>query len=250
MLLDPFTIVAQIVNFVVLVVALKLLLYDRVIAAMDARESAITERLEQAAEREERAEELAEEHRREQRRFERERDQLLDEARHEADAHRRELLEAARVEVEEQRQRWRHGLDREKEHLHRELGRRTAREVLDLTRSAMADLADTELEGRVLELALAHLSEDDSARDCLTGDAGVLTVHTAFPVGAHRQWVLDRLDELGLAEHRQVDFEHDERLVLGVEFTADGSAVAWNVADYLGGLAAMLDDLLDEDGDR
>ena len=45
MLIDPFTVIAQIVNFAILAIVLKYVLYDRVIAAMDRREESIAERL-------------------------------------------------------------------------------------------------------------------------------------------------------------------------------------------------------------
>jgi hypothetical protein len=48
-LIDPFTVIAQIVNFAILAFALKRLLYDRVIQAMDAREASIAARLDDAA---------------------------------------------------------------------------------------------------------------------------------------------------------------------------------------------------------
>ena len=52
MLFDPFTMIAQLINFVVLVVALRHFLYKPVIDAMDERENKIAQRLTDADERE------------------------------------------------------------------------------------------------------------------------------------------------------------------------------------------------------
>ena len=52
MLIDPFTVIAQIVNFAILAFLLKHFLYDRVIDAMDRREASIAERLSEAEQRE------------------------------------------------------------------------------------------------------------------------------------------------------------------------------------------------------
>lgn len=48
MLIDWFTVVAQIINFLILVFLLKHFLYGRIINAMDQREARITSRLEEA----------------------------------------------------------------------------------------------------------------------------------------------------------------------------------------------------------
>jgi F-type H+-transporting ATPase subunit b len=48
MLIDWFTVVAQIINFLILVALLKHFLYGRIIKAMDQREERINSRLEEA----------------------------------------------------------------------------------------------------------------------------------------------------------------------------------------------------------
>ena len=64
MLIDWFTVIAQLINFTILLVALKLLLYDRIVEAMEERRRTIEEQEERAEqarrEAEERAEELEE----------------------------------------------------------------------------------------------------------------------------------------------------------------------------------------------
>ena len=60
MLINWFTVIAQIVNFLILVVLLKYLLYNRIVRAMDERESKIQSRLKEAEEKEEAAEREAE----------------------------------------------------------------------------------------------------------------------------------------------------------------------------------------------
>ena len=60
MLINWFTVVAQIVNFLILVFLLKYFLYDRVIRAMDQREQRIQQRLQEAEEKKQEAEQEAE----------------------------------------------------------------------------------------------------------------------------------------------------------------------------------------------
>ncbi len=250
MLLDPFTIFAQLLNFAVLVVALKYLLYDRVIRAMDAREAGIAERLAAADQRGADVDERADRIRDRERELDEQADAVLEQARQEAQERRHELLEQAREQVDEQREVWYRTLARERADLGEELQRRSAVIVVDLTRSALADLADEDLERAVLERALQELAHDESARSALFGqrpDAeSEVVVRSAFPLEQQADSVSTRLRGLGLADGVQIRFEQDERLIVGVEISADGTAVDWNARDYLNRLESAIDDLLDE----
>ena len=80
--LDWFTLIAQIVNFLVLVWLLKHLFYGRVIRAMNEREARIAGRLEEAARTRASAEQEAELFRTRNRELEEQRDGMLARARH------------------------------------------------------------------------------------------------------------------------------------------------------------------------
>src|SRR6056297_1115275 len=251
MLVDPFTVIAQIVNFAILVVALRYLLYDRVVTAMDRREQRIADRLESVEERAEELDAAEEELQRDREELEDRRDDMMDEARRDAHERRRELLKEARSEVDEQRRAWQRSLTAEQRDARRRLQRRTADQLTLISRDALADLADAGLEERVIDVVLAELDRDDEARRDLLGDgagATSLEVVTAFPADDHHQRIEECLRSYGLDDDATIDFAVDADLVMGVEIRADGRVVAWNVADYVARLDAALDELLDELG--
>jgi F-type H+-transporting ATPase subunit b len=245
MLIDPFTVIAQIINFVILAVVLKHFLYDRVVEAMDRREASIAQRLSDAARREGEARREAQTLHDERTRLDHDRHDLLEQARHDAEEHRQELLEEARGHVEEERRRWHRGLLAERDQLRHDLQRRTAHEVFELSRLALSDLARARLEAHVIERALEQLELDDETRANILADSDVpLTVRTAFPLPhPERDELVDRLRQMGLAPERRVRFDHDPDLVLGIELRNDGTAVAWNADDYLDRMATSLDGL-------
>ncbi len=92
MLIDWFTVIAQIVNFLVLVGLLKYFLFDRITKAMDEREQTIASALEKADETRKLAREEAERYRRMNDELEEGRRRILEEARNEADSLRKALL--------------------------------------------------------------------------------------------------------------------------------------------------------------
>lgn len=251
MLIDPFTVIAQVVNFVILVVALKHFLYQRVIDAMDRREAAIAERIEEAEQREAAAAAEAEQYRERTEELDRDRRRLLEEARAEAHQHRQQLLDEARADVDEERRHWERGLHAERHELHRELQRRATREVLEVSRKALADLAGAELDEAVIRVGLAALAADADTLATLGVDtAGAqtpppLTVRTAFELDeVRRREVEQRLDELGLLDDRVLRFERAPELLFGLEVQGDGTTVSWNAADYLDRLGETVDELV------
>jgi F-type H+-transporting ATPase subunit b len=245
-LIDPFTIIAQIVNFVILAVALKYFLYDRVIEAMDDREAAIAQRLTDAANRE--AEALAEltEHQQRNEQFDRDRRVLLEQVHAEASENRQHLLEGSRADAAEERRRWRRLLDAERREFEHELRRRTADEVSALSRRALLDLAGTDIEEAVIRLGLDHLGTAGSieVRSELFGDqakGSPITIRTAFALTPEqRVEVADKIRSIGAGQDRPIEFETDPHLIMGIEFRSDGTSVNWNASDYLDVLDAQV----------
>lgn len=245
MLIDPFTIVAQVVNFAVLVVVLKIVLYDRIIGAMDTREAAIAQRLDEAEERERQADDALRHHRQQIDEIDRRRVELLDDARTAADDRRRELLESARRDIDEQRRRWQSALRRDQRNLARDVGARTANSALAVCRRILRDVADADLAHRAVEVALEHLvAAGDLDGLVESGGGSTITARTAFDSDSTRELIRSRLGEFGLADH--LTFETDPTLLIGIELVSPTESIQWNADDYLEQLGGVVAELLDE----
>ena len=97
MLIDWFTVIAQIVNFLILVGLLKYFLYGRILRAMDQREDRIASRLTEAEQREQEAEDERRHYQARQKDLEEKQSDILAEAREKAEAERKRLLDEARA---------------------------------------------------------------------------------------------------------------------------------------------------------
>jgi F-type H+-transporting ATPase subunit b len=237
-LIDGFTVIAQIVNFLVLVALLKHFLYDRVLAAMDEREDRIRKRLASAERERSEAEEEAQDYRRRKAQLEDERARVLDEARRKAEERRETLVAEARREIDGRRRAWEEALAAEKEEFLRELGRRASAEVYAAARHALRSLADADLEKRVLEVFLDRLADaGDEVRDALrraAADGGNrLAVRSGFELSSDQRRKVTRGLHETVAEGVDVDYETDPDLLLGVEVAGRGHRVAWHVRDHL-----------------
>ncbi|RPI40956.1 MAG: F0F1 ATP synthase subunit B, partial [Hyphomicrobiaceae bacterium] len=196
MLLDWFTIVAQIVNFLLLVVLLKYFLYDRIIRAMDEREARIAARMQEAEARQAKAEREADNYRQQRQELEGQRAELLARAKVEADTRRDALLEKARAEVDTMQAGWRQVLRQEQAAFLQELSLRAGQHVYATARRALRDLAGADVEAQMIAAFLERLQSLDgqdwhAIAKALHASAQPLAVASAFdlPPQARQQLV-------------------------------------------------------------
>ena len=146
MLIDWFTVVAQLVNFLILLTVLKFLLYDRILETMDQRRERFVEREAETERMLSEAADEAERIRADREDLEANWEEMISEARSEAAERRRELLEEARSQVEVREAQWMESLRDSQERLLDQLQRETGERAIEVTRHAVRDLADAELE--------------------------------------------------------------------------------------------------------
>jgi F-type H+-transporting ATPase subunit b len=246
MSIDWLTVGAQVINFLILVYLLHRFLYHPIINAMDRREERIARRMEEADERESEAEEAARVYREKQEALEQERQQRLDAAEEEAEARRQELLTEAREEVREARRQWESDLAREQEELRRGMRRAAVEAVARITRRVLADLADADLEARMVDRFLERLADLDEEERTALRRSGHLTVQTAFPLGDRlRETVRQGLEEqLRPDPEARIAFETTDHLVCGIEVSGAGRKAGWSVDQYLADLEETLEKVL------
>lgn len=249
MLIDWYTVVAQVLNFLILVWLLKRFLYRPILDAIDAREKRIAAELADADAKRAEAQKDRDDFQHKNETFDRERAALLATATDEANTERQRLLDQARQAADALSARRRDALKSEAYNLHQALQRRTREEVFAIARKALADLATTSLEERVGAVFTRRLREMDDTAKAVMGEAlrtasAPAVVRSAFDLPpAQRATIQNALNETFSAEVH-VRFETAPDLVSGIELTANGQKVGWSIADYLASLEQGVDDLL------
>ncbi|HLU30564.1 MAG TPA: F0F1 ATP synthase subunit delta [Acidimicrobiia bacterium] len=239
MLIDWFTVIAQLINFAILVVALKFLLYDRIIKAMDKRRSSIAQREATAAERIQQAEEELARLRRERRELDKQREEILENARHEAADQRRELLRQARASVDRQAQEWRESLRRHQDRLLADMQKLAGEKAVTVSRRLLADMADRSMEEAMVSGLVQRIGEiPDEDRTAIADSVGSedapIVVRSAFELSpASRENIGKILSDLLGDPERSISWEQDPELISGVVVRLGARSVGWTVADYL-----------------
>lgn len=254
MLLDWFTIAAQLINFLILLLLMRRFLYRPILNAMDEREQNITLRQREAKRRREEAEREAEEYRRLTSELESQRENILAESHTEAEEQRKEMIRNARQEVEHAQAAWYRAIEEEKEALLHELNQYASRQTILIARRALADLADAELEARIVDVFLKRLraTEDDVRRtmvSSLQSNDDNLIVTTAFQITEKQENQIRQTVEEGMGHNTEIDFEVDPSLVCGIEVKVPGHKISWSLSSYLDSLQEGLFKLIREDED-
>jgi F-type H+-transporting ATPase subunit b len=257
-LIDWFTVIAQIVNFLILIFLLKYFLYDRIIRAMEEREGKIRSRLEEADQKRQEAESEGEAYRRKQQELESKREDMLSQAKKEADEEREKRTHQARQEAENLRSKWLQALEREKSSFLAEIRRLSGQEVYDVSRKALKDLADASLQEQVIERFLRQFQEmgKDEQREMSEAAQQAensVQVRSAFEISTQlRRKITAALHE-ALGDDAEVEYDTDPEMILGIELKMHSQKVAWSLGDYLDELEHETRELLDREtqaGDR
>ena len=243
------TIVAQVINFLILVWLLKRFLYGPIIRAMDAREAQIGARMKDADERSDEAQAATVEYRQRLDELEERREEMLSLATSEAAAERERLLAQAREDVAQTEGRWHRVLADEQQAFLRELRRRAGGQLCRVARQALAELADVELEGQVIETfirRLARMPETDREElaAAIRETDGEVVVTSAFGLAPGRQEQLICAVRAALAPKAALEFVVSDEVMCGIELRAGGRKVAWSLDSYLGAIEEELDELV------
>jgi F-type H+-transporting ATPase subunit b len=245
-LIDWFTVSAQIINFLILVALLKRFLYGPVIKAMDGRQARIAARLSEAEEHIAAADEEAQAWREKNRDFEANLAAMMEKAEKEVEARKGELLQEAREEVKARLTAWLEALKGEKSAFLNDLFRHTSAAFVQVSRSALRSLAGVELERQILQVFVMRLSElpaNPSETDAalLLSPGSRVVVTSSFEIPPDLRSVIERTCRESMRCECRFHYEISPALLCGVELRTGSLRVSWNLEEYLRDLEKNLD---------
>jgi len=232
MLIDWFTVAAQLINFLLLVWLLKRFLYGRILVAIESRERGIAERLAQAAADQKAAAGQLALYQAKLREFEEQRETLLSQARQDAGREHAELLSKARDQVHSLEATWQENLDRERDAFLADLRRRAAAEILALARQTVADLASVDIQRCAVQVFLEKLRSLDRDQ-CQALAKGELAVRTPLDLPQQTQSQIEQALRDQLQTPVNLHFERVPGIGLGIELRGNGWRIGWDSETYL-----------------
>jgi F-type H+-transporting ATPase subunit b len=243
MLIDWFTVAAQIVNFLVLVWLLKRFLYGRILRAIDARESKIVARVAEAEAKEAQAAGQLALYQAKLSELDQQRESMLAQARLDAEQQHASMLEKAREEVSVLEAKWQEELGRNRQEFLLHLRGRAATEVLTMARRVIADLTSTELEQSAIQVFLKKIQSLEHVVWTRIG-AGDLIVRSGLELPEDQRARIQDAVEERLGRPVKLHFESAPAMGVGLELRGNGWRVAWNSESYLQALEEDLNEAL------
>lgn len=255
MLIDWFTVGAQLLNFIILVWLMKRFLYQPVLNAIAAREQKIATELADAAATEARALQQQAEFEQKNQTFDELRAELMSQAIAAANTERERLMTEARKAADAASQVRAKALLADTRALHGEILRHTQQQVFDIARQVLGDLADVSLEQRACEVFIERLRGADGNALAAMNSA-LKTTSEAAPAVLRSAFLLPPAQLVAVQAALDATFGHAVVLkvetvpdvISGIELSAQGQKMAWSIAGYLAALSAGLEELPAEMG--
>ena len=247
--IDWFTVVAEAINFLILVWLLKRFLYKPILNAIDEREKGIAAQLATAQANQAESQKVRDDFQHKNETFDQERAALMTKAAEEAKVERQRQFDDARNAADIFRVQRQKALQSEQNNLSQEISRWTQNEVFAITRKTLADLATASLEERMTEVFIDRLRTlDGTSKERLVAAAKTSNepsrVRTAFDLPQPQRTAIECAVKETFAMGTQVQFETVPALIAGIELVMNGQKVAWSIADYLSKLEKSAGELL------
>jgi F-type H+-transporting ATPase subunit b len=238
-LIDWFTVIAQIVNFLILVGLLRYFLFTPITRAMRERREKIGEDMDQARRREEEAVRMLEDYRRKSLELERMREEIIHAAQEEARKRGDEHLRKVHAQAAAEQERLRDALMLKKRDLAERLRTMALHDAAGMARSTLAGLSGADIEDGLVEVFIRQIGETGEARrsqlaQAMSRGGNSPAVKSSFPLkDDQRRRVTDAIRK-GFSPRASVQYERAHGMVLGIEMDVDGYTLRWGVDQYLG----------------
>ena len=236
-----FTVIAQIINFLILVWLMKRFLYKPVLNAIDEREKKIAAQLSNAEAKEATAQEERDLFQQKNEAFDKERTEKMKEAHEEIDSEKQRLFEEVRNESDALRSKFEDSMKQQEQDMTETIKRKTKEEVFAIASKALADIADSSLDEKAVKVfikKIKELSEEDKTKlkQAIKDDNKEIIIKSAFELSSASKPELEKIIEEIIGQKIGFQYQVQPELLSGIEINTKSFQLAWNIEAYMGSL--------------
>jgi len=252
MQINWFTVIAQVLNFLILVWLLKRFLYKPILNAIDEREAKIASQLKDADAKETNAKKEQAEFRKKNETFDQEKKGLMDQAVAEINVERDKLLESARNDAIVLRSKLENTLKEMQDNLNRDIAQKTQTEVFAIARKTLTDLASLSLEEQSANIFIKQLNdlkkeEKQQFIEAFKSGTNPILLQSAFDLPEKQQTDIKSAVNEILGKKTQFQFKTAPKIISGIELTSNGYKLAWSISEYLNSLQKSISETMKEE---
>ncbi len=248
MQIDWITLIAQIINFLILLFLLKYFLFDKIVSAMRKRQERIDHKLEDAESTREEAEQKLQEVHEMKSELEEQKNDMLKKAEQEANKRKEGLLDDARNEIDQLSKKWKSEIEKEKEEFFKTFRQRVGSEIYQTSKTILKDLADEKIEYAITEKFIDKITNlSDSEKDKIkqhSNDSNALMVRTSYEL--KKKSDLEHVLKKQFGNDLRLDFNVTDDFIGGIELVANGYKVIWSIEEYTQHLLEKFNDYIEK----
>jgi F-type H+-transporting ATPase subunit b len=233
-----FTVVAQLINFLILVWLLKRFLYKPILDAVHEREKKIMDQLKDAADKKAIAEQEKEDFKKKNEEFDQQKKELMDTVVAEGATEKIQLIEAAKAEAKGLIFKMEEAAKAAQANENKEIAQNTQKQVFEITRKALSAIASLSLEEQSANTFIKHLkaSKEEEKQQFIAAfksHPDSILVKSAFDLPVKQQDEITTVVNDLLHTETKLQFKTAPGIISGIELSTNGYKVAWSFSEYL-----------------
>ena len=246
-----FTVIAQILNFLILVWLLHRYLYKPILHAIDEREKKIAAQLADAEAKKTEAKKEQDEFKQKNIEFDQQKAALMAKAIAETNDEHQKLLENARNDAAALRVKLQKQMTEAEQSMSHEIAEKVQQQVFAVARKTLADLTSMSLEEQSVNIFLKRLTElnEEDKKQFIAAfkvAARPVLVNSAFELPQKLQGEIQAAVNAVLGTTTPLEFKTAPELIGGIELVTNGYKLAWSISEYLDSLQKSITETMNE----
>lgn len=235
MQINWFEIVAQIINFVVLLLILQKLFYKPIIKAMEERQARIKEDLDKADIRMQEADSLIATYENKLAEIEENEKGMLEQAKKEALLTKETLLKGYRNQADEKRMAYLNEMEKEKEGLSAELKKSLGTNAVKIASNILTMINNEDIRERLFDsfIGKIHSLSPEYLQEVVSSAEEDLILISSEAIPEEKRRILENALKEKIGSYRTITYKVDESLVFGYELKFETFTLAMNIKKYL-----------------
>ncbi|MET4081953.1 F-type H+-transporting ATPase subunit b [Pedobacter sp. UYP30] len=246
MQINWFTVIAQIINFLVLVWLMKKYLYKPILQAVDEREKKIAAELTDAKTKKNEAKKEQDEFQKKNDTFDSHKKKMMDQATSDTEKERQKLLDQAHKEAADLKLKLEKASKDLQENLNDQLAQQTQQTVFSITKKALAEMASTTLEEQTVQVFVKKIKaiNDKDKKQFLKdfhSSSSPISVKSAFDLSDKDQKSIKSAIGSILGDEGKYNFETDSKMISGIELATNSYKLSWSFTAYINSLEKSME---------
>lgn len=230
-----FEIIAQMINFFILLFLLQKLFYKPVIKAMNDRQQRLMDNQKKSEEKMKKAAELIETYNQNLAELEKEKDRQLEMAKQQAQEKKEALIAAYKEEAEQKRSDYLKEVDEEQERFIHDLGAALGNNAVKIAEHILGSFSEEKLSEKVFDSFIKKveaIDEDTLKEDIESKDERIILI-SSEELSDEQKETLEKVLTKKLDTFKEISYEVEEELIQGYELKLETLTVHTNVRKYL-----------------